>query len=108
MSRVKMGETIYKRNCAACHQADGSGVKGAFPPLAKSDFLANPEAAVSAVANGLSGEIVVNGETYNGVMPKLGLSDEEIANVVTFVANSWGNQGKEITPIDVQKVRSDH
>jgi nitrite reductase (NO-forming) len=106
--RVKMGETIYKRNCAACHQADGSGVKGAFPPLAKSDFLANPEAAVSAVANGLSGEIVVNGETYNGVMPKLGLSDEEIANVVTFVANSWGNQGKEITPIDVQKVRSDH
>ena len=65
-------------------------------------------AAVSAVANGLSGEIVVNGETYNGVMPKLGLSDEEIANVVTFVANSWGNQGKEITPIDVQKVRSDH
>lgn len=106
--RITMGETIYKRNCAACHQADGSGVKGAFPPLAKSDFLTGPEVAVSAVANGLTGEITVNGTTYNGVMPKLGLSDEEIANVVTFVTNSWGNQGKEITPADVQKVRSDH
>jgi nitrite reductase (NO-forming) len=106
--RMRMGETVYKRNCAACHRADGVGVKGAFPPLAQSDFLIKPEAAISAVANGLTGEIVVNGETYNGVMPKLGLDDEEIANVVTYVTNSWGNKGKEVTPIDVQKVRSSH
>jgi nitrite reductase (NO-forming) len=106
--RMKMGEIVYKRNCAACHQADGVGVKGAFPPLAQSDYIVSPEAAISAVANGLTGEIVVNGETYNGVMPKLGLDDEEIANVVTFVTNSWGNKGKEVTPIDVQKVRSSH
>lgn len=106
--RLKMGELVYKRNCAACHQPGGKGVKGAFPPLAGSDYLDNPDAAVSAVANGLSGEIVVNGETYKGVMPKLGLSDEEIANVVTYVTNSWGNKGKEITPIDVARVRSSH
>jgi nitrite reductase (NO-forming) len=106
--RMAMGATLYKRNCAACHQADGSGVKGAFPPLAKSDYLKDSAAAISAVANGLKGEITVNGEAYNGVMPKLGLSDEEIANVTTFVTNSWGNEGKEVKPADVQKVRSDH
>jgi nitrite reductase (NO-forming) len=106
--RMTMGATVYKRNCVACHQTDGTGVKGAFPPLAGSDYLAKPEGAIAAVANGLKGEITVNGEKYNGVMPKLGLDDEEIANVVTYVTNSWGNKGGEVTPAQVQKIRSSH
>ena len=99
------GQIVYKRNCAACHQVDGSGVIGAFPPLAESDFITDPKVVASAVANGLTGEIRVNGEVYNGVMPALRLSDEEIANVSTYVVNSWGNKGGEVTPADVAKVK---
>lgn len=106
--RMNMGATVYKRNCQACHQATGKGVKGAFPPLAGSDYIAKPEPAISAVVNGLSGEITVSGEKYDGVMPKLGLSDEDTANVVTYITNTWGNKGTEVTPAQVQKVRSSH
>lgn len=105
--RIAAGQVVYKRNCVACHQAQGTGVKGAFPPLAKSDFITNPSVVASTVANGLTGEIRVNGEIYNGVMPKLSLSDEEIANVSTYIVNSWGNKGGEVTPADVAKVRTD-
>lgn len=103
--RIAAGQIIYKRNCAACHQVDGGGVKGAFPPLAKSDFISSPSVVASTVSNGLTGEIRVNGEIYNGVMPKLSLSDEEIANVSTYVVNTWGNGGGEVTPGDVAKVK---
>lgn len=96
--RIKAGEVLYKQNCIACHQADGNGVTGAFPPLAKSDYLGNLDQAIHVVANGLGGPITVNGETYNSVMPKLSLSDEEIASVLTYVINNWDNKGGEVTP----------
>lgn len=100
--RVQFGERIYKQNCLACHQANGEGVKGAFPPLAKSDFLNSSKTkAISAVKNGLSGELTVNGEKYNGVMPALGLSDEDIANVLTYVYSSWGNSNQVVSPGEV-------
>ena len=105
--RMAAGQVLYKRNCAACHQAEGAGIAGVFPPLAASDFITSPEVVSSAVANGLSGEIKVNGTTYNGVMPKLGLSDEEIANVSTYVLNSWKNKGGEVTPAAVAKIRTE-
>lgn len=103
--RVKAGQLVFTRNCAACHQATGVGVKGAFPPLAGSDFLKSPATVATVVANGLGGQITVNGETYNGAMPKLGLSDEEIANVSTFVMNTWKNSGGQISPAEVAKLR---
>lgn len=103
--RMAAGQVLYKRNCAACHQVNGNGVKGAFPPLAKSDFITDPKIVAATVANGLTGEIRVNGEVYNGVMPKLSLSDEEIASVSTYVVNTWGNKGGEVTPADVAKVK---
>jgi nitrite reductase (NO-forming) len=82
------------------------GIKGAFPPLAKSDFLmASKSRAIKSILNGLSGEIVVNGETYNGVMPAVGLDDEDTANVVTYIMNSWGNKDGETKPSDVKKLR---
>ncbi len=104
--RIKAGAMVYAQNCQACHQASGQGVPNAFPPLAKSDFLnADKNRAISAVTNGLTGEIVVNGSKYNGVMPSLGLSDEQIANVLTYVLNSWGNGGAVVAPTEVNAVR---
>ena len=105
--RVELGKVIYKQNCQACHQSEGQGVNGAFPPLAKSDYLnADLERSISVVAHGLEGQIKVNGQVFNSTMPKLKLSDEEIANVLTYVYNNWGNNGKEVTPDMVAKVKA--
>jgi nitrite reductase (NO-forming) len=104
--RIESGRRIFAQTCQACHQADGSGVPGSFPPLAGSDFLNNnPRATISIVLNGLSGAITVNGETYNAVMPALRLSDENIADVLTYVYSQWGNAGHVITVQDVSQVR---
>lgn len=104
--RMKAGAIVYAQNCKACHQAGGEGIPNAFPPLAKSDYLmANKGRAIRAVVKGLSGEITVNGTKYNGVMPALGLNDEQIANVVTFIRNSWGNNGGMVTPAEVRAQR---
>lgn len=103
--QLKFGKNIYMQNCAACHQVDGSGIEGAFPPLVKSDWLNSSKTkAISAVKNGLSGAITVNGQLYNGVMPALGLSNEEIANVLTFIYHSWGNKKQVVKLSDVQSV----
>lgn len=105
--KIKLGKNVYTQNCAACHQPDGKGVTGAFPPLAKSDYLnANHTRAIDVVKNGLTGQITVNGSPYNGVMPALGLSDEDIANVLTFVSHSWNNKKHVFHAADVKKVPS--
>ena len=107
--RMEAGARIYAANCAACHQPEGQGLAGAFPPLASSDYLLeDTDRAISALINGLSGPITVNGVEYNGVMPSVRLSDEEIANVLTFVNKSWSNEGPEITPTMVTRVRGSH
>jgi nitrite reductase (NO-forming) len=104
--RIAAGKIVYTQNCAACHQADGTGLKGAFPPLAKSDFLmADKKRAISTVINGLQGKVIVNGTEYNGVMPALGLDDEDIANVLSYVRNSWGNKSDEVTVSEVKSAR---
>ncbi len=104
--RIEAGGRVYSQNCAACHQPAGQGLAGAFPPLANSDYLnANTGRAIDALLNGLSDEIVVNGETYNGVMPSLRLSDEDIANVLSYVYSSWGNSGAVVTPREVARRR---
>lgn len=105
--RIAMGKTTYTANCAACHQPDGKGIIGAFPPVAKSDYLnADKTRAIRAVKNGLSGPVTVNGEKYNSVMPALGLSDEAIANVLTYVYHSFGNSKKTVTPDEVKAVKA--
>lgn len=103
--RMAAGKTVYNHNCAACHQPNGEGIKGAFPPLAKSDYLADRKKAISAILNGLQGKVLVNGQEYNGVMPALGLDDEDVANVLSFITNSWGNTAKEITREEVKAER---
>jgi nitrite reductase (NO-forming) len=104
--RIERGERVYRNVCAACHQPNGQGIEGAFPPLASSDFLnADKRRAARAVALGLSGRIVVNGREYNSQMPALNLSDEDVANVLTWVYAQWGNKGLELTPAEVAAAR---
>ena len=107
--RQQFGERTYQQVCAACHQSDGAGIAGVFPPLAASDWLTdNKDAAIAAIIKGLSGPITVNGVEYNGVMPAMALSDEEVANVLSYVYASWGNSGEQVSAEDVARVRSSH
>jgi nitrite reductase (NO-forming)/hydroxylamine reductase len=106
--RIARGQQLYLSNCAACHQPNGAGLAGAFPPLAKSDFInGNKTAAIKAVIDGLSGKITVNGQTYNGVMPNMAhLSNEDLADILTYVFNSWGNDKTVVQPAEVAAVRN--
>ncbi|CAN5411332.1 copper-containing nitrite reductase [soil metagenome] len=104
--RIASGESVYKTNCAACHQINGEGIPHAFPPLAKSDYLnADKIRAIKTVTGGMQGKVKVNGQDYDGVMPAWSLTDEEIANVLTYSYNTWGNSGKEVTPAEVKTHR---
>ena len=106
--QIQAGAVLYKGTCSVCHQDDGTGHEGIFPPLAKSDFLlADKERAIRVVLNGLSGPVTVNGKAYNSVMPPMSqLNNDEVANILTFVTNNWGNSGAPVTPGEVAKVRA--
>ncbi|MEL7186317.1 MAG: cytochrome D1 domain-containing protein, partial [Pseudomonadota bacterium] len=106
---IARGEKVYLANCSACHQPNGAGLKGAFPPLASSDYLAGDRKAVlSAAMFGLSGPITVNGVDYNGVMPSLGhLPDEDLAAALTYVFSSWGNDFAAVSVAEVAALRAE-
>jgi nitrite reductase (NO-forming)/hydroxylamine reductase len=103
------GERVYLANCAACHQPTGAGLPGAFPPLAKSDYLKRDRKEVLEVALfGLSGPLTVNEHQYNGVMPSMGyLNDQELADALTYVLNSWGNSGAAVSIAEVAALREE-
>lgn len=100
---INRGAEIYSDFCINCHMANGEGVEKTFPPLAKSDFLLNKrEESIRGVKYGQQGYILVNGVTYNNIMPPMGLEDEEIADVMNYILNSWGNKSDSIvTPEEV-------
>jgi mono/diheme cytochrome c family protein len=101
------GRELYVKHCFACHQINGQGIPGAFPPLARSDYLTNDlNRSIRAVCEGLSGEITVNGRKYSGAMPPSIIDDSEAAAVFTYVLNSWGNPGGQVTPEQVREVRA--
>jgi len=106
---MAQGKQVYETNCGACHQPNGQGLPGAFPPLAGSDYLERDRKEVLSVALfGLSGPITVNEQQYNAVMPSMGyLSDEELAAAITYVFNSWGNDYAAVTPGEVAALRSE-
>jgi mono/diheme cytochrome c family protein len=106
-SLMAHGEKVYGQVCAACHQANGQGVPGAFPPLAGAgEFYGDAQNHAKIIVHGLSGEIVVLGTSYNSAMPPQGgLSDYDIAAVATFERHSWGNDDGIVTPDDVKAVR---
>jgi nitrite reductase (NO-forming)/hydroxylamine reductase len=107
-TKIKAGSASYGVACGSCHQADGKGLPNAFPPLAGSDYLkADRNRAIRAVLHGLTGKITVNGKPYDSIMPPMTqLSNIEIANVLTYVLNSWGNSGGEIMPAQVAAIRA--
>ncbi len=107
-SAASGGEALYKQHCVACHREDGKGLPGAFPPLADSDYLlGDADRAISVAVHGKSGEITVNGQQFNSVMPSVGyLSDEEVAGVITYINQAWGNKGVAVTAAQVAAVRA--
>jgi len=103
---VERGRELYLRNCSICHQLNGQGIPGIFPPLAKSDFLAkNLERAIKAVVEGISGQIVVLGNQYNGAMPPVAIDDQDVSDVFTYVFNNWENPGGALGIDTVKEVR---
>jgi nitrite reductase (NO-forming) len=106
--QIKAGEVLFKGTCSVCHQDSGQGIPDVFPPLAKSDYLLkDPQRAIQIALNGLSGPVTVNGKTFTSVMPPMSqLNDDEIANILTYVLNSWGNQNGVVTADQVKAVRA--
>jgi nitrite reductase (NO-forming) len=102
------GQMLYQTYCMGCHQAEGQGISGMFPPLAKSDYVQDDSSrSIETVLNGLQGPIQVNGIPYNGTMPPMGhLKDEEIADILSYVRSSWGNTGEPVSAADVAGVRA--
>ena len=107
--QIAAGKQLFTGTCSVCHQANGEGLPNVFPPLAKSDYLAaDPKRAMSIVTHGLTGKVKVNGHEYNSVMPPMAqLTDDEVANILTYVINSWGNPGGRYTKEEVAKARAE-
>jgi nitrite reductase (NO-forming) len=105
--KIARGKEIYMKSCFACHQATGEGIPNAFPPLAKSDYLnEDVNRSIEIVLNGKTGEITVNGSKYNSAMTAQPLSNEEVADVLTFVYNSWGNNNTNVTTEMVEAIKN--
>jgi nitrite reductase (NO-forming) len=106
--QVNAGRELFAGTCSVCHQANGAGLPGVFPPLAGSDFLnADIHRAVKIVLRGLNGKVKVNGNEFDSVMPPMSqLNDDEVANILTYVLNSWGNKGGKIDADEVKQERA--
>ncbi len=105
---LEKGKRVFMQTCFACHQATGEGLPGVFPPLAKSDYLmADKARSIRAVLKGVTGAITVNGKEFNGMMPPVQLNEEQIANVLSYVRNTWGNSGDLVTVDEVKRVHAD-
>ena len=103
---IEIGSEIYLDFCARCHKRDGLGIESLIPPLKHSDYLLNNyDLSIAGLKFGLSGRIVVNGKIYEGYMAYQGLDHEEIADVMNYILNEWGNQSDEfITAKQVAKI----
>ncbi len=105
-NRFEKGKNIYNEKCVVCHQANGEGIKGAFPPLANSDYLlADKKRAVEQVLNGSNEEMVVNGVTYKTPMPPQVDNHEDAVAVINYVLNAWGNEGGTISVEEVKDIK---
>ncbi len=101
---------VYSARCAACHQANGAGLPGVFPPLAGSEWVTGQEKTlIAAVLHGIEGPLTVKGQSYNGAMPAFAsqVSDAELAALLTHIRSQWGNSAGPITAEVVAAVRSE-
>jgi mono/diheme cytochrome c family protein len=105
---VKKGEKVYAESCLPCHQADGSGVPGFYPPITDTDWVSgDKKRLIGLTLKGISGPIDVNGEPYSGEMAGHEyLTDQEIADLLTFLRRSFGNSGEPVTPAEVSDLRT--
>ncbi len=107
--QIAKGKGVFMQTCFVCHQVNGEGIPGQIPPLANSDYMmADKERSIRGVLSGQSGEMTVNGKKYNGVMVPLNyLSDDDVANVLTYVRNSFGNNGDAVKAEEVRRLRGE-
>ena len=105
--QVGAGKQLFAGTCSTCHMPEGQGMAGVFPPLAKSDYIAaDPKRVASIILHGLQGPVKVNGTDYNSIMPPMSqLTDDEVANISTYVLNSWGNPGGHVTKAEAAEAR---
>ncbi len=103
---MKKGKLIYETNCQACHMANGEGLAGIFPPLASADYLQDLPKTVESIVKGLTGEVTVNGIKYNGTMSAMPLSNKELADLLNYVYNNWGNEPKTLSAADIEIITS--
>jgi len=111
--KIGSGEKIFAARCASCHQANGMGIEGQFPPLANSEWVsADAKVIANIILKGLKGEILVNGKKYGTSaavnMAAVPITDREIANVSTYVRQAWGNSSSEVSEEIVSQVRTEH
>ncbi|HTB31009.1 MAG TPA: cytochrome c [Bacteroidia bacterium] len=105
-SPYSAGKTVYQKTCIVCHQADGNGTPGIYPPLASSDYLlADKFRAIKQVIKGSAGKLTVNGTEYQGVMTPQSLNDSDVAQVLNYVYHSFGNNGFTVSASEVKSVR---
>jgi mono/diheme cytochrome c family protein len=106
-AKVLTGNQLYTKYCQTCHQADGGGVRGMFPPLYDNEKVTGMSAEIiRIVLFGMEGPIVVNGKNYNQPMPPQSyLSDKQIAEILTYIRSSWGNKASAVSPAEVLKAR---
>jgi nitrite reductase (NO-forming) len=107
--QFERGKKVFLTSCFACHMANGEGLPAVFPPLANSDYLkADKDRAIKTVLKGMSGPITVNGKPYNNMMPPQEFTDDQVADVLTYVMNEWGNRYGSVAPADVKRVRNEN
>lgn len=101
------GKTVYQHNCQACHQADGVGIQGAFPPLAEnSNLSANPDYVARAIVQGVSGPVEVSGSHYNGVMPAMAhISNKQVVDLVAYILSDLNSAEGAVSEEVVEALR---
>jgi cytochrome c551 len=103
-----LGKGVYSANCTNCHQIDGKGLQGLIPPLAAADYLANNQLTIPCLLkNGRADSVRVNGVNYAPQMPAHKISNLELAEVITYINNSWGNEYGFMQVIDIDKILRD-
>lgn len=99
---MERGKNVYITYCLSCHMMEGQGVEGVYPPLAKNPNMGLKERMIQATLKGMKGTLKLNDKTYNIDMAPVSLNDQDAADVLNYIRNSWGNKGAQILPKDIQ------
>lgn len=106
---IAQGQIVYQKYCLTCHQVDGSGVPNLNPPLTQTKWVLGSKAVlIQQVLNGSKGKVEIEGETFHNTMPPLGqtLTDGQVADVLTYIRNSFGNKASRVMPAEVKPIRA--